>query len=539
MTKVSKKSAYPTKNPIAADYFIGTDSEDNNKTVNFAFDYTANLINKLNGGLISNYMFRSDSAIDFPLLNSGVSLIEVNSNSLNENLISFSSGVFITGSNQTDISLITKLYFHKNNFHEDDLTPLFNFVRYNSGDLKIKLQNTSNLINSAYLTISNVVSHGEYFVFDVLIYKSNQTFNTLLNNNIYVFNFDINSEGLLASQGPRGIDGIDGTDGINGIIGATGSQGIQGVQGTQGIQGDSGKQGIEGIQGLKGEVGFDGKDGIQGIQGSTGIPGQVGSTGQKGVQGVSGINGEKGDTGEQGISGINGTSVRLKGSVLTINDLPTANNESGDLWVVTDTGNGYVWNGNAWTNVGPIQGPKGDKGTTGTQGAAGAAGSQGIAGSAGTDGVNGAKGDTGAQGATGPQGQAYTGGLTATTFDTTLILNKNNIASTGITFYNGVLEVRAILVCKVANNGYSIGETATILNGQYPIDGGRTAGQGITIMGTSYNGNIEYAIGEQFTIAYNYTASSGTNNGWFSASPSQWNIRFIIYYFNSNNEPQP
>ena len=35
MTKISKKSAYPIKVPVEKDYFVGTNSEDNLKTVNF------------------------------------------------------------------------------------------------------------------------------------------------------------------------------------------------------------------------------------------------------------------------------------------------------------------------------------------------------------------------------------------------------------------------------------------------------------------------------------------------------------------------
>jgi len=48
MTKISKKSAYPKKTPIANDYFVGTDSENLDKTVHFKFDEVASLVKELN-----------------------------------------------------------------------------------------------------------------------------------------------------------------------------------------------------------------------------------------------------------------------------------------------------------------------------------------------------------------------------------------------------------------------------------------------------------------------------------------------------------
>ena len=59
----------------------------------------------------------------------------------------------------------------------------------------------------------------------------------------------------------------------------------------------------------------------------------------------------------------------LKGSVATVADLDNiVDPEPGDLYVVIANGNGYVWNGTAWDNTGPIQGPQGDVGFTGSQG---------------------------------------------------------------------------------------------------------------------------------------------------------------------------
>jgi len=62
-------------------------------------------------------------------------------------------------------------------------------------------------------------------------------------------------------------------------------------------------------------------------------------------------------------------------------------------------GEGYVWDGSAWTDIGPIQGPKGDKGETGPVGPKGDAGPQG---EVGIQGPIGPKGDQGEKGESGP-----------------------------------------------------------------------------------------------------------------------------------------
>ena len=63
--------------------------------------------------------------------------------------------------------------------------------------------------------------------------------------------------------------------------------------------------------------------------------------------------------GPQGDPGDSGTSVVIKGSVATVGDLP-AGATAGDLYVVLADGDGYVWNGTTWDNVGQIQGPEGN-----------------------------------------------------------------------------------------------------------------------------------------------------------------------------------
>jgi hypothetical protein len=62
MTKI-KKNQHIHKDPVVKDYFVGTDSENNGKTVNFDFEQTAKLINSLNGISIVNYRFMTSENI--------------------------------------------------------------------------------------------------------------------------------------------------------------------------------------------------------------------------------------------------------------------------------------------------------------------------------------------------------------------------------------------------------------------------------------------------------------------------------------------
>jgi len=69
------------------------------------------------------------------------------------------------------------------------------------------------------------------------------------------------------------------------------------------------------------------------------------------------------------LMGPEGTSVKVVGSVPTPDDLPSGeNNSTGDLIFIESNGDGYVWNGEEWVNLGRIQGPRGDRGLRGERG---------------------------------------------------------------------------------------------------------------------------------------------------------------------------
>lgn len=64
-----------------------------------------------------------------------------------------------------------------------------------------------------------------------------------------------------------------------------------------------------------------------------------------------------GEKGEPGKDGADGTSINIKGSVSSVEELPQSAN-IGDAYVVN--GDLYVWDGLTWNNVGGIKGPAGD-----------------------------------------------------------------------------------------------------------------------------------------------------------------------------------
>jgi hypothetical protein len=288
MTKISKKSAYPIKNPIVGDYFVGTDSENNGKTVNFGFEYAVDLINRINGTLLINYKFVTDANIDLAVL---------------------TEGVFVSTANQTVISSVVQLKFNKKNLQEDDLNELFLFVKSNPLDFNIKLQNSANLINAVYFSISSVISYSDYFIFNVAIHKSNASLTDLVNLNIYFLNFEINSQGSVGTQGPQGEQGIQGIQGLKG------DTGLQGIQGVQGVKGNDGAQGLKGDDGIQG---FAGVQGLQGITGDTGVQGSKGDKGDTGTAGATQDISGKLDTG-----GFVGTAQDLNNRILDF-ELPDA-----------------------------------------------------------------------------------------------------------------------------------------------------------------------------------------------------------------------
>ena len=112
------------------------------------------------------------------------------------------------------------------------------------------------------------------------------------------------------------------------------------------------------------------------------------------VAGIPGPAGAKGDTGKDGPPGI---GLVIDGSVPDFSQLPPPKDVNyNDIYVVEDTGHGWVWTERGWIDLGVvIQGPQGLQGLKGDQGDIGPRGDQGPKGDPGPTGSQGPAGATG------------------------------------------------------------------------------------------------------------------------------------------------
>lgn len=92
-------------------------------------------------------------------------------------------------------------------------------------------------------------------------------------------------------------------------------------------------------------------------------------TEQEWLETLKGEQGPEGPMGPQGPKGEDGTSVKILGSVPTVEDL-VANElqENGDGFIVEENGHLFVFNGNDFVDAGEIKGPQGEKGEQGEKG---------------------------------------------------------------------------------------------------------------------------------------------------------------------------
>lgn len=190
-------------------------------------------------------------------------------------------------------------------------------------------------------------------------------------------------EGPRGPTGPAGADGATGPQGETGPAGPAGADstvagpaGPEGPAGPAGPKGDPGAKGDPGDPGAKGDPGDPGPagaDGAIGPKGDKGDPGDTGPAGPKGDPGDTGPQGIQGPAGPQGPQGEAGSGVVIVGTLPAVGP-PTAPDPGvGDMWIDVN-GDGWVWDGASWTNVGPIRGPEGPEGPAGPAGPSGVAG---------------------------------------------------------------------------------------------------------------------------------------------------------------------
>lgn len=123
--------------------------------------------------------------------------------------------------------------------------------------------------------------------------------------------------------------------------------------------------------------------------------------GLNGAIGPTGPTGAVGPIGPEGEQGQQAVAANYLGTVALIADLPTDPvPTANDAYFVTESGTVHIYNGTAWVDAGPIQGPTGPEGPQGVKGDTGA--------DSVVPGPTGPTGPTGAQGLVGPTGPAVT-----------------------------------------------------------------------------------------------------------------------------------
>ena len=147
--------------------------------------------------------------------------------------------------------------------------------------------------------------------------------------------------------------------------------------------------------------------------------------GSDGTQGPAGPQGAPGPQGPAGPAGRDGTAVAFRGILDNSNGLPTQV-DAADLFIAGATvpkkgwpgglspaaGNGLLYDGSRWLDVGPLRGPEGPAGPLGPVGPQGAQGLPGAAGQAGTPGPQGLQGEVGPTGPAGRDGRDGVDGAT-------------------------------------------------------------------------------------------------------------------------------
>lgn len=179
MTKISKTSAYPLKVPVKGDYFVGTDSESNGKTVNFSFEDAVALINSYNGTHIIDYKFRTDINIPLTVL---------------------TDGIFLSENNVTSVDSLTKLYINKNNIHEESKAELFQFIKNYNTSFYFRIQDSQDLNKLAYFNVDSIVDNTSHFIFNVAIDKRTQSISQLVDYKIYFLSFETKAKATRTSE---------------------------------------------------------------------------------------------------------------------------------------------------------------------------------------------------------------------------------------------------------------------------------------------------------------------------------------------------
>lgn len=153
---------------------------------------------------------------------------------------------------------------------------------------------------------------------------------------------------------------------------------VSSVTGDAGTQASVVKTEVGGVFNLeftipKGDRGLQGETGLRGDRGERGEKGERGDRGERGLQGEQGIQGIPGEDGKDGRDGVDGKSFTIKALYSSLSELianhPVGN--EGDAYAVGTASNNniYIWDidSSAWTDIGKLEGPKGEDGKSAYQ----------------------------------------------------------------------------------------------------------------------------------------------------------------------------
>lgn len=164
MTKIKNTEAYPIKKyPVPADYVIGSDSEDNGKTVNFNLETIINMV---------------DGLIDYQYSLSSLPITTPNGDG------------FFQSQGITDFSAITKFQISKITLGGQNLDVFYNYLITNFTEYSIFLVSKTNRSIFAYYKIAAVAEIDDYYEFTVMLSSANSYLGQLEDKEIYSFEYN-------------------------------------------------------------------------------------------------------------------------------------------------------------------------------------------------------------------------------------------------------------------------------------------------------------------------------------------------------------
>jgi len=111
----------------------------------------------------------------------------------------------------------------------------------------------------------------------------------------------------------------------------------------------------------------------------------------------------------------------------------------------------------------------------------------------------------------------------------TITTNHCHTVATALPSNATILGVNAFLECKVAVNGFNVGDIVTAPT-PYPKDQGRTNRQGVGVQWNGYT-NIRVMIADEITIMNAYVSEATTGTYQFNgAATANWKVVLIVNY---------